>query len=138
MCWRPPLLGPFFSLSISTIYLVIFSVILTYSFSSLQLYQQETPTQVFSCENLLRRKSTSGCLSHSNTFFNNVATPQADHHKHLGLTLDSKLIFDIHIKSIVAKVNKTLCLTLISQPVLLGLSFVGIRKGFIRRLLDQF
>ena len=53
-------------------------------------------------------QTTASELSHSNIFFNNVPVPQADYQKDFGLTLDSKLIFDMHIKSVVAKVNKTL------------------------------
>ena len=41
-------------------------------------------------------------------FFNNVPVSKADSQNHLGLYLDSKLSFDIHIKTALTKVNKTI------------------------------
>ena len=37
---------------------------------------------------------------HPKIFFNNIPVTKADIQKHLGLHLDSKLSFDIHIKTI--------------------------------------
>ena len=47
-------------------------------------------------------------VSHSKIFFNNVPVFQVDFQNHAGLILDSKLKFGIHIKLILAKVNKTI------------------------------
>ena len=40
-------------------------------------------------------------------FFNNIPVSKADSQKHLGMRLDSKSFFDIHIKTILTKVNRT-------------------------------
>ena len=45
-------------------------------------------------------------VGHSKIFFNNVPVFQVDFQNHAGLILDSKLKFGIHIKLILAKVNK--------------------------------
>ena len=39
---------------------------------------------------------------------NNILLPEVDHHKHLGLWLESSLSWDYHINSICAKANKVL------------------------------
>ena len=44
---------------------------------------------------------------HPKIFFNNIPVVKADSQKHLGLHLDSKLIFEIHIKTILTKVDRT-------------------------------
>ena len=36
--------------------------------------------------------------THRQIFFNNIPVPKVDYQKHLGLILDYKLIFDMHIK----------------------------------------
>ena len=43
-------------------------------------------------------------------FFNNIPVSKADSQKHPGLHLDSKLPFDIHIKTIFTKVNRSIAL----------------------------
>ena len=45
---------------------------------------------------------------HSKMFFNNILVSKSDCQKHLGLHLDSKLSFDILIKTILTKVNRTI------------------------------
>ena len=45
---------------------------------------------------------------HPKIFFNNIPVSKADSQKHFGLHLDSKLSFDIHIKTILTKVNRTI------------------------------
>ena len=42
---------------------------------------------------------------HPKIFFNKISVSKADSQKHLGLHLDSKLSFDVHIKTILTKVN---------------------------------
>ena len=56
--------------------------------------------------------------------------------KHLGLHLDSKLSFDIHIKTILTKVNRIIGLLWKFQQVLPRTSLIPIYKAFIRPHLD--
>ena len=56
--------------------------------------------------------------------------------KHLGLHLDPKLSFDIHIKTILTKVNRIIGLLWKSQQVLPRTSLITIYKAFIRPHLD--
>ena len=69
-------------------------------------------------------------------FFNNVPVSKADSQNHLGLYLDSKLFFDIHIKTALTKVNKTIGLLRNFQQVLPRRSLITIYKAFIRQHLD--
>ena len=55
-------------------------------------------------EDTFNRKTTKKI--HPKIFFNNIPVSKADSQKHLGLHLDSKLSFDIHIKTILTKVNR--------------------------------
>ena len=73
---------------------------------------------------------------HLKTFFNNIPVSKADSQKHLGLHLDSELFFDIHIKTISAKVNRTIGLLRKFQQVLPRPSLITIYKAFIRPYLD--
>ena len=41
-------------------------------------------------------------------FLNNIPVSKADFQKYLGLHLDSKLSFDIHIKAVLPKVSRTI------------------------------
>ena len=45
---------------------------------------------------------------HPKIFFNDISLSKANSQKQLGLHLDSKLFFDIHIKTILTKVNRTI------------------------------
>ena len=56
--------------------------------------------------------------------------------KHLGLHLDPKLSFDIHIKTILTKVNRIIGLLWKFQQVLPRTSLITIYKAFIRPHLD--
>ena len=69
-------------------------------------------------------------------FFNNIPISKANSQKHLGLHLDSKLFFDIHIKIILTKVNITIGLLRKFQQVLPTPSLITIYKVFIRPHLD--
>ena len=69
-------------------------------------------------------------------FFNNIPISKANSQKHLGLHLDSKLFFDIHIKIILTKVNRTIGLLPKFQQVLPRPSLITIYKVFIRPHLD--
>ena len=60
-------------------------------------------------EVIFSRKTTKKI--HPKIFFNNIPVSKADSQKHLGLHLDSKLSFDIHIKTVLTKVNGTVGLS---------------------------
>ena len=57
-------------------------------------------------EVIFTRKTTKKI--HSKIFFHNIPVSNADSQKHLGLHLDSKLSFDIHIKIILTKMYRTI------------------------------
>ena len=69
-------------------------------------------------------------------FFNNIPVSKANSQKYLGLHLDSKSFFDIHIKIILTKVNRTIGLLRKFQQVLPRPSLITIYKVFIRPHLD--
>ena len=69
---------------------------------------------------------------HPKIFFNNIPVVKADSQKHLGLHLDSKLIFEIHIKTILTKVDRTTGLSRKFQQLLPRPSLITIYKAFIR------
>ena len=75
-------------------------------------------------------------VSHPKIFFYKVLVLQVDSQKHLGLILDYKLTFDIRIKSIMVKVNKTIGLVRKFQSVLPRASLVTVYKAFVRSHLD--
>ena len=85
-------------------------------------------------EDTFNRKTTKKI--HPKIFFNNIPVSKADSQKHLGLHLDSKLFFDIHIKIILTKVNRTIGLLPKFQQVLPRPSLITIYKVFIRPHLD--
>ena len=45
---------------------------------------------------------------HPKLFFNNISVSKANSQKYLGLHLDSKLFFDIHIETFLTEVNRTI------------------------------
>ena len=57
-------------------------------------------------------------------------------HEHLGMILDSKLIYINHLQSVFSRVNKTIGLLRKFEPALPGKSLVTISKSFIRPHLD--
>ena len=69
---------------------------------------------------------------HPKIFFNNIPVTKADSQKHLGLHLDSKLSFDIHIKTILTKVNRTIDLLWKFHQVLPRPSLITIYKASVR------
>ena len=85
-------------------------------------------------EVIFSRKTTKKI--HPKIFFNNIPVSKADSQKYLRLHLDSKLSFDIHIKTILTKVNRTIGLLQKFQQILLGPSLITICKAFIRPHLD--
>ena len=78
-------------------------------------------------EVMFSRKITK--VSRPGIFFNIVPVSHFHSQKHLGLILDSKLASDIHIKSIMTKVNKTIGLIKKFQRVSPRASFVIIYKA---------
>ena len=81
-------------------------------------------------EVIFSRKTTKKI--HPKIFFNNIPVSKADSQKHLGLHLGSKLFFDIHIKTILSKVNRTIGLLRKFQEVLPRPSLNTTYKAFIR------
>ena len=64
--------------------------------------------------------------------FKKLPTNQGQSHKHLGLTLESKLNFNENISSILSIVNKLTAVLRILQTVLPRHSLLTIYKAFIR------
>ena len=75
-------------------------------------------------------------LLHSTRLFHNIPLSNNLFQKHLGLTLDIKLNFSEHIKSITRKISKTLGLLRKFQQILPRSSLLTIYKNFIRSQLD--
>ena len=48
------------------------------------------------------------CQNHPPVYFNGTLVKRVEHHKHLGLTLDSKLSFNNHVNNIISKVRKSI------------------------------
>ena len=72
-------------------------------------------------------------IIHPKIFFNNIPVNKADH---LGLHLDSKLSFEIHIKTILTKVDRTIGSLRKFQQVFPRPSLITIYKTCIRPHLD--
>ena len=68
-------------------------------------------------------------------FSQNLVKPSSSQ-KHLGIVLDTKLDFNLHIKNIQSKVNKTIGLLRKLQNILPRQSLITIYKSFIRPHLD--
>ena len=68
--------------------------------------------------------------------FNKLPVKRIQSHKHLGLTLASKLNFNEHISSILSKINKLTAVLRKLQTALPRHSLLTIYKAFIRRRLD--
>ena len=80
---------------------------------------------------IFSRKTTK--IIHPKIFSSNIPISKAGSQKHLGLYLeDSKLFFDIHIKTILTKMNRTTRLLQKCQEVLPGPTLITIYKAVIR------
>ena len=66
-----------------------------------------------SAQEVIFNKNTTKTI-HPKIFFNNISVIKAYSQKHLELHLDSKLSFEIHIKIVLTKVNKTIQGTVIT------------------------
>ena len=75
-------------------------------------------------------------MLHPTLLFNDIPLSNNLFQKHLGLTLDIKLNFSEHIKSITRKISKTLGLLRKFQQILPRSSLLTIYKTFIRSQLD--
>ena len=75
-------------------------------------------------------------LLHPTLLFNNIPLNNSLFQKHLGLTLDIKLNFSEHIKSITKKISKTMGLLRKFQQILPRSTLLTIYKTFIRCRLD--
>ena len=71
-----------------------------------------------------------------NVYFNNIPVARADYTKHLGLVLDSKLVFDHHIAEKILKANKGVSLISRLRKFLSRKSLLDIYKSFVRPHLD--
>ena len=75
-------------------------------------------------------------LLHPTLLFNNIPLNNSLFQKHLGLTLDIKLNFSEHIKSITKKISKTMGLLRKFQQILPRSTLLTIYKTFVRSRLD--
>ena len=75
-------------------------------------------------------------LLHPTLLFNNIPLNNSLFQNHLGLTLDIKLNFSEHIKSITKKISKTMYLLHKFQQILPRSTLFTIYKTFIRSWLD--
>ena len=67
---------------------------------------------------------------------NNTSVSQSSSQKHLGVILDSKLIFDEHLKMVSLKISKTLGLLRKLHNLLPRSALITIYKAFVRPYLD--
>ena len=75
-------------------------------------------------------------IYHPPLVFNNTNVSQSSSQKHLGVILDSKLIFDEHLKMIYLKISKTLGLLRKLHNLLPRSALIKIYKAFLRPYLD--
>ena len=67
---------------------------------------------------------------------NNTSVSQSSSQKHLGVIIDSKLIFDEHLKMVSLKISKTLELLRVLHNLLPRSALITIYKAFVRPYLD--
>ena len=75
-------------------------------------------------------------IYHPPLVFNNNSVSQSSSQKHLGVILDSKLIFDEHLKIVSLKISKTLGLLRKLHNLLPRSALITIYKAFVRPHLD--
>ena len=73
--------------------------------------------------------------SHPSVYFNNIPVSSTSVHSHLGMLLDDKLSYELHLKSVFNKVKKTIGLRKFQQ-ILPRQSLITIYKSFSRPHLD--
>ena len=86
-------------------------------------------------ELIFSRKVKKVC--HPTLRFNNNIVSQASSQKHLGLTLDNRLIFDEHLTNVSNKISKTIILLRKLQNILPRRALLTMYKCFIRPHLDH-
>ena len=69
--------------------------------------------------------------------FNNTSVSQSPSQKHLGVILDSKLIFDVHLRMVSLKISKTLGLLRKLHNLLPRSALITIYKAFVRPYLHH-
>ena len=75
-------------------------------------------------------------IDHPSLYFNENLVKSSSTQKHLGMILDTKLDFRLHLKNVQNKVNKTIGLLRKLQDTLPRASLITIFKSFIRPHLD--
>ena len=75
-------------------------------------------------------------VGHLPLYFSDNLVKSSSTHKHLGMILDTKLDFSLHLKNVQNKVNKTIGLLRKLQDTLPRTSLITIFKSFIRPHLD--
>ena len=75
-------------------------------------------------------------IDHPPLYFNENLVKSSSTQKHLGMILDTKLDFSLHLKNVQNKVNKTIGLLRKLQDTLPRTSLITIFKSFIRPHLD--
>ena len=75
-------------------------------------------------------------IDHPSLYFNQNLVKSSSTHKHLGMVLDKKLDFSLHLKNVQNKVNKTIGLLRKLQDTLPRTSLNTIFKPFVRPHLD--
>ena len=75
-------------------------------------------------------------IYHPPLVFNNTSVSQSSSQKHLGVILDSKLIFDEHLKMVYLKISKTFGLLRKLHNLLPRSALITIYKAFFRPHLD--
>ena len=75
-------------------------------------------------------------IDHPPLYFNQNLVKSSSSHKHLGMVLDTRLDFNLHLKNVQNKVKKTICLLRKLQNTLPRTSLITIFKSFMRPILD--
>ena len=75
-------------------------------------------------------------IDHPLLYFNENLVKSSSTQKHVGMILDTKLDFSMHLKNVQNKVNKTIALLRKLQDTLPRASLITIFKSFIRPHLD--
>ena len=76
-------------------------------------------------------------IYHPPLAFNDTIVSQSSSQKHLGVILDSKLMFDEHVKMVSLKISKTLGLLRKLHNLLPRSALITIYKAFVRPHLDH-
>ena len=75
-------------------------------------------------------------ITHPDLVFHELPVERVDNHKHLGLILDEKLNFNIHLNMITEKVTKAICVLRKLRYYIPRNSLITIYKSFIRSHLE--